>query len=108
MLHFSDQDFIARTDPFGHAVGDEIDGFGGAPSEDDLAAVGGADEGAHLLAGALEGGGGFIGHGVRRPVNVGIEPLVVVADGFEHPARFLGGGGVVQIDQRLSVHRAIE
>ena len=108
MLHFRDQDFIARPDRFGHALRDQIDRLGGAPGKDDLAAVGGADKRTHLLAGALEGGGGFIGHGVCRPVNIGVELLVIIADSLDYLAWFLGGGGVVQVDQRLSVHLAIE
>ena len=46
----------------------------------------------------FEGGGGAIAQFVDAAVDVGVVVLVVIAQGLEHRARLLRGGGVVEVD----------
>ena len=82
---------------------DEIDAFGGAAREDDFLRGASVDEPGDSFAGAFVGGGGAIAQLVDAAMDVRILVLVVVLDGLEDGARFLGGGAVVEVDQRMSV-----
>ena len=58
------------------AVGDQVDGLGGAAHEDDLARRARIDEAAHGLARALVGLGGPLAQGVHAAMHVGVQIVV--------------------------------
>jgi len=109
VLHARDQNLVAGTQPRSDkARGHQIDALGGAAGEDDLTAVGGAEV-------VLDGGPcALIRHRsplreqVDASVNIGAVVLVEVADGVDHLLRLLGGGRVVEIDQRTAVRLLVE
>ncbi len=57
-----------------------------------------------LGAGVLVVLGGALAEQVDAAMNVGVVGRVVVLQGVQHGARLLGGGGVVEIDERLAAH----
>ena len=88
--------------------GNEVDALGGAPREDDLARFGGAYELRHLAARELVELSGLGGKVVRAAVYVAVEVGVVVAYGVDHTARFLRGGGVVEVYKGVVVYLGVE
>ena len=42
------------------------------------------------------------------PVHIGVHPAIVVLQGVEHCHRLLGGGAIVQIDQRFAVDLLVQ
>ena len=91
-----------------HGLRDEIDALGGAAREDDFVRAAGVDELGGARPRGLEGGGGAIAQFVNAAMDIGVVVLVVMAQGIEHRARLLRGGGVVEVDQGLAVHLLIE
>ena len=98
-----DEDLGARADAGGEEVGGEVDRVGAAGGEDDLGGVGRVEVAGDGPAGLLVALGGEAGEVVGAAVDVGVDRLVVVAGGVEHLAGFLGGGGVVEVDERAAV-----
>ena len=88
--------------------GDEVDALGGAAGEDDFFGAAGVDEFGGAGAGRFERGGGAVAQFVDAAMDIGVVVLVVMAQGVEHRARLLRGGGVVEIDQRLAVNLLVE
>ena len=84
------------------AIRHQVDRFGGAAGPDDLAAVCCVKILGHLLSCLFEAQGGFGTQVMRGTVNVGVGGLVVLCYRINHRVRFLCGGGVVQIGQRLA------
>ncbi|MNC49714.1 hypothetical protein D3C75_989120 [compost metagenome] len=37
------------------------------------------------------------------PVDIGVIPFIIMLDGFDNRQRLLGGGGAIQIHQRMAV-----
>ena len=64
-----------------------------------------ADEAGDLFAGFLVALGGLHAEGVDSAMDVGVVAFVVVHEGLNDGGGFLGGGGVVQVDQRLAVDK---
>src|SRR4029077_14193797 len=85
---------------------DQVDGLRRALGEDDLLALPGPDEGAHLVARALVELRRLLTQGVDRPVNVRVRALVEETDGVEHLARLLGGRCGVEVDEPPAPDRA--
>ncbi len=109
VFHFRDEDFVPLVDlTAAVAVGDQVDGLGGAADEDDLARLFGADEPADLVAGRLVRGGGALAQLVDAAVDVGALLEVAPAQPVEHGERFLCGGRAVEVDQRVTVRLAGE
>ena len=81
----------------------QVDRLGGAARPDHLGGIGGAQEAGHLPARALVGVGRPARQLVDAPVHVGVVVPVIVRDRVYDRVGFLGGGGVVQVDQRLAV-----
>ncbi len=104
MLQGAEYDFIPRPQ-LAHppALGHQIDRLRGAAGPDHLVAARGIDKAGHRLAGIFEGPGGPAAQCVGGTVYVGVVGSIVVIDRIQHRLRFLGGGGVVQIDQRVAV-----
>ena len=103
------QDLIARFQ-IGSAPAHrhQIQSFGGVAHEDDLFGVFGADEPADPLARALVRVSGFDAQGVHAAVHVGIGGGVEVNKRVDHLTGFLGGGGVVEIDQRPTIDQPLQ
>ena len=81
----------------------QIDGLGGAASEDDLLLRRRIDEAAHPLAGLLQQVGGLLRKVVYAAVHIGIGRIVLLTLRLHHAARFLGGGGIVEIYQWATI-----
>ena len=62
-----------------------------------------AEEALHLAARALEGRRRALAQLVHAAVDVGVVVLVVARHGVDHRAGLLGGGGVVEVDERPAV-----
>ena len=103
VLELGDHDDVAGAEvgePVG--VGDQVQGLGGVAHEDDLAVRRGVDEGAHLLAGALEARGRALAERVDAAVDVRVRVLVELAHRVEHLARLLGRRGRVEVGDAAS------
>ncbi len=87
------------------ALCDQIDRFGGATHEHDLVGAAGVDKGRNLLPRGLEGVGGALRQRMDAAVDVGVIAQFEGAHGVEHGQRFLRRRRIVQIHQRLAVHR---
>jgi hypothetical protein len=87
VLHLGDDDLVARAER--QHVGHQVERLGGVLREDDLARIGGANEGRDLDPGAFVERRRLFGEGVDSAVDVGVVVLVVVAHGIEHLQRLL-------------------
>lgn len=104
VLHFCEEDDIARfQEVAAPSVGDEVDGFCGAASEDDLVGGAGVEEAGDFGPGVFESGGGAGAEFVEATVHVGVVVFVVVNEGVDDLPWFLGGGGVVEVDKGVPV-----
>src|SRR6185437_9272195 len=83
----------------GQALRHQVDAFGGAAYEDNLAAGGRIDEAPHGVARGLIAGGGAFAEAVDGAVDVGVIVLVEVGYGIEHRPRLLRGGGIVEVGE---------
>ena len=90
------------------AVGDQVDRLGGAARPDHLAAARAVQKSGQRIAGGLEAPRGTIGERVRPAMHIGMLAAVVVRYGVDNGVRFLCGGGIIEVDQRLAVHRLSE
>jgi len=88
--------------------GDQIDGISGAGSEDDLLGAIYIEMLCDGLPGGFVGGSGRLGKPVNTTVDIGVDSLVVVPGRVENAKRFLGGGGVIEIDERFPVDLLIQ
>ena len=61
-----------------------------------------------LDAGLFVMAGGALAQLVHAAMDVGVIQLVELVHGVQNHLRFLGGGGVIQIDQRLAVDVLIQ
>src|SRR5215216_2283925 len=89
-------------------VGHKVYGFGRAAGEDKAPYVWRAQKPSHPLAGPFVEGGGLLGQAVDTAVDVGVVLLVVVVEGVQHLPRFLGGSGVVEVDELHFAHPTIQ
>ncbi|MNS92519.1 hypothetical protein D3C72_1266610 [compost metagenome] len=103
VLHRADQDLVARAQALAKACCHQVDRLGRAAHEHDFLAPGGVDQVSHRVARGLVGIGGALAQGMHAAVDIGVERGIVMRFGIDHALRLLGGGGVVQIDQRLAV-----
>ncbi len=103
-----DENFIARLESCAQAVGGEVDRVGAAASENQLIRIGATEVGGDRFSGSFIGCSRGAGEGVGAAVDVGIDGFVVGARGIEDGEWFLGGGGIVQIDQGLAVDLLVQ
>src|SRR5215218_3014689 len=109
VLGLGDQDLVAFAQVLAApGVGDEVYGFGRAAGEDKAPDVWRAQKPSHLLAGAFVEGCGLLGQAVDTAVDVGVVHLVVLVEGVQHLPRFLGGCGIVEVDELLFAHPTIQ
>ena len=105
VFHRREDDFVAGFQEFSAVARcDEVDAFGGAAGEDDLAGFGGVDEAGDFCAGLFVGGGGFLAEGVDAAMNVRVFRFVISLDRIDDDLGLLGRGAVVEIDQRPAVN----
>jgi hypothetical protein len=103
------QNFIAAMQAWARiGLSHEIDGFGGAAREDDLARRAGIDECAHPLARVLEHLRRFLAQLVHAAMHIGVMQALVVVHGGDDTGRPLRGRGAVEKHQRLAVNLARE
>ena len=104
VLHGGDEHLVTGADVLASvAARHQVDGLGGATHQDDLPVVGGVNVPLDLPARALEGCGRAAAELMHTPVHVGAVLTVEALQGVDHRPRFLGGGGIVQVDQGLAV-----
>ena len=109
MLHVRHQHFVAGLHlTLAERRGHQIDGFRRATGEDNLFRLAGIDELTYLLAGCLVQVGSLLRQVVHAAVDVGIDVEVFLPHSVEHTQRLLGRCRIVQIDQRLAVHLALQ
>ena len=109
VLHGGDHNLIAGLDvPAAVCVGDQVDALGSAPHKDNLAPIGSVDEALYLDPRLFVMPRGALAQFVYAAMDVGIIHLVELVHRVEHHLRFLGGGGVVQIDQRFAVDALVQ
>ena len=109
VLEAGDQDLVAGADvPAPPGAGHQVDRFGGATHEDDLTGARGVEETPHGLARPLVGLGRELRQSVDSALDIGVPALVAGDDRRRHGPRLLGGGGVVEVDQRAAVDLARE
>ena len=104
VLHGRDDDLVARPQVLpAVALGHQIDPLGGPTGEDDLPIVRRVQELPHAGAPALVRLGRHLAEEMDPTVHVGVLLRVVAHQGVQDRLRLLGGGGVVQVHQRLPV-----
>lgn len=105
VLHGGDNDLVAGLHA-GVAKGgcDEVDRFGRAAGEDDLVRGAGVQEGLYRPARFFVRFGGPLTQVMDAPVYVGVQGVIPLFDSLDHAAGLLGGGAVVQVDERLAVY----
>ena len=81
----------------------KVDALGGATGKDNLVMVAGLDERLHLTAHRLISFGSLGGQMMGSAMDVAIERTIVAVESLDDPQRLLGGGSIVEIDQRMSV-----
>src|SRR5688572_25218977 len=89
-------------------MGDKVYGFGRAAGEDQTPYVRRAQKPSHPLARPFVEGRGLLGQAVDTAVDVGVVLFVVLVEGVQHLPRFLGGRGVVEVDELLVAHPTIQ
>lgn len=100
-----DDDLVPFLEPGGatEGGGHEVDRVGGAAGEDDLLVAGGVEVSGDRGAGGLVGSSRSLRESMNAAVDVGIDGFVVISGGIEDREGFLGGGSIVEIDERPSV-----
>ena len=108
VLHDGQHDLVARPDVLpAPGAGHQVDALGGIAHEDQVPGRR-VDESGHPLAGFFVGVGRLLAQRVESPVDVGVQPRIVIVQGVEHHPGFLRRGAVVQVDQRLAVHLPVQ
>ena len=106
VLHGRNDDLVACADELAPvAMHHEIDAFGGAADKDALLRLAGIDEALHLLARAFVSGGRFLAQVMNAAMNIGMFVFEINAATIDYHLRHLRGSSIVEIDQRLAVHR---
>src|SRR5205814_3868607 len=103
MLERADQNLVARSQPrTGPGLRHQINAFGRAPHEDDLARAAGVDEAPHALAGPLVGGRGRLAERMHAAMHIGVRMCLVLLDRAQHRARALCGCRAVRSEEHTS------
>ena len=86
----------------------QVQRLGGASGEDDFFGFLCVDEIRHGLAGVFVGFGRLLAQIMHTSVDVTVLVQVIVALALNDAQRFLRGGGIVQINQRLTVNLLVQ
>ena len=103
MLHDGEDDLVPLADGLTQRGRHKVQGLGRRPREDDLVGGGGVEEGAGLLARALESLGRGVGEIVQAAMDIRVFVLVGIDHAVDDRARLLRRGGVVEIDKLLAI-----
>src|SRR5829696_9511871 len=109
VLGLGEQDLVAFAQVLAApGVGDKVYGFRRAAGEDQAPDVRRAQKPSHPLAGPFVEGRGLLGKAVDTAMDVGVVLLVVLVERVQYLPRFLGGRGVVKVDELLFAHPTIQ
>lgn len=109
MLHFGDDDFVARGDVrLSKRKCKGVDRLGAALGEHNFGARLGIDEMHHLLTRLFVNLGRLFAKVMHAAMDVAIISGVESDDGIQHALRLLRRGGVVEIDERMTVYLLVE
>ena len=109
VLHFGEQNHIACAEiANAPSVRNEVDGLGSSACEDDFLRLRRAEIFRNFCACALESIGRARTQFVQSAMHVGVVALVVVRERGDDGARLLRAGGIIEIDERISVHLVVE
>ena len=104
VFHVGNDNFVAWPETlFPERLGDYVYAVGGTASEDDLVVIGGVEQALHLGAGTFVVLSGVLAEGVDTTVDVGVFGGVVAHQLVDYRLGLLGGGAVVEVDQRLAI-----
>ena len=109
VLHLGDEDFIAWLQAGAEeALGDEVGRFGGASDKENFPWLGGSQGLRDSLAGFVVARGGLHAEEMHASMDVGIVLTIEIGNRVNDHVRLLSRGGIVEIDERLSVHLSTE
>jgi hypothetical protein len=109
VLHAGDQNLVALPNVgITPGAGDQIDAFRRVSGEDDFAHRRRVHERAHFLPRAFIRCRRALAQFVDPAMDVRVVMFVVRTQRVDHRLRFLRGGGIVQIHQRLAVHLLVQ
>ncbi|MCY1529706.1 hypothetical protein D9M68_648660 [compost metagenome] len=97
----ADDDLVTGLEQVLQAVGEQVDGFGGAAGEEDFRWAGGIQPVRRLGAAAFEGAGGALAGQVLGAVHIGRTAGVVAEQGVQHGLGLLRGCGTVEVGLSL-------
>ncbi len=107
VLEVRDHDLVARAQAWpAPALRHEVDRFGRAAHEHDLAGRTGVDEALHAAARALEEIGRLLAQGMHATMDVRVRGLVVARHRVDDRLRPLARRGVVEVGERPAVDHA--
>ena len=107
MLHRTDDDFISFvTKSLTETECQEIDALGGATGEKYFRSATSIDKTTYRLARSLMEFGSLLAEEMNTAMHIGIHVVVFLRNRLHHTTRLLGGGSIVEINQRLAIHRA--
>ena len=105
MLHRRDQDFITCFKIWATiALGDQLDGLGGAAHKNHFMGASGIDESSDLLPCLLEKIRRALTEGMNTAMDIGLIRAVDLTDAVNHTEGFLGRGRIIKIDQWMAVN----
>ena len=105
VLHLRDDDLVTVLALASAEGGDhQVDGFGRAAGEDDLAGIFRVDELPHGLAGRFVGFCRLLAQEMHAAMDVRVVVQIVLADLLHHAERFLGRRRIVHVDKRFAVY----
>ena len=109
VLHDGEDNLVALVqEGLAVAGGHQVEALGRAAGKDYLGGTAGVEKGPDALARRLVEVGGLLGEEMHAAVDVGVDGIILVRDGLDHGPRLLGGGGVVEVDERPPVDFAAE
>ena len=102
VLHNRKHDLVTRLDV--HAVGDDVDRLGAALGEDDALSRRRIYVARDRFARGFESAGGFVRQRVQAAMHVCVAAAHRGGHRFDHGLGLLSAGGVVEINERSTVH----
>ena len=104
VFHLREQNHVTGVKKFSAPrLRDQVDAFGRAAGEHDLVRAGRADKIGHALPRLFVMLGRTGAQCVQAAMHIGVFVFVIISDDIENRARFLRTGGVVEINQRMTV-----
>ncbi|GBC91307.1 hypothetical protein HRbin14_02073 [bacterium HR14] len=100
VFHLGENNLVARFElASAPCVGNEVDAFGGAACENDFSHFAGVKELRHASARTLIEFGRLRAHPIRPAMHIGVIVRPEMAHRLNHAVGFVGGGGVIEINQ---------